>query len=196
MLFCSCWGVMRNRVTGLTGISNQGGVQSSPLNVNQNAFTPDLTYTITVLINGNVYQAFRDPDGVYDANSVLLTTLVDSTFSHGMVGLYQFSGGATSFSDFSVSGDLAAVPGPIVGAGLPGLIIAGGGALGWCRRKRKTEVSARSRSTPANGGWLWVQLILLALCHSGARASANHGALLRAPEKLEIPGSMLRTAPE
>jgi hypothetical protein len=46
--------------------------------------------------------------------------------------------GNFTFSGTLTRGPSVSVPGPIAGAGLPGLIAACGGLLGWWRRRQKT----------------------------------------------------------
>lgn len=68
----------------------------------------------------------------------------------------QSGSGALYLDDVSVVDTTAAVPGPVVGAGLPGLILVSGGLLAWRLRRRKTaSVSLRTAVGEAGepGSW-------------------------------------------
>ena len=81
----------------------------------------------TTLLNGNL-----QPD--------TFVTVTPNWSNLISVEFTAYGGGWTGVNNIDVT--TAPVPGPVVGAGLPGLIAACGGLFGWWRRKRKAEAPA------------------------------------------------------
>jgi len=81
---------------------------------------------------------FASPPGFLTPGSTSDVLVLETTaiaFTTGTVGIIDST--TATVAGFAPVARVA-VPGPIAGAGLPGLIFAGGGLLAWWRRKRNT----------------------------------------------------------
>ena len=95
----------------------------------------------SAFVNGHFAFSVMDMDGAtrFSGPDNIVYFFMDDLLT--FQNFQMFEAGSGFVDRIQVTVPPAAVPGPIVGAGLPGLILASGGLLGWWRRRQKTAAA-------------------------------------------------------
>jgi hypothetical protein len=101
--------------------------------------TRDASGLFSAYVNGNLAFSVMDTDGstrFSGPGNIMYFFMDDFVSLTDYPNLPEAGTGLVDFIQVTTPG--TPVPGPVAGAGLPGLILAGGGLLGWWRRRQRT----------------------------------------------------------